>query len=103
MLTATHTFGRQKCFIQLAPALYWKITFADWPIKVYQAKQNCIIYNAKVIPEEMENTCVVTYKYMCFMTTLPNNTDYQLEESEMILRQLDPQLNNIIKDLPRIA
>ena len=37
------------------------------------------------------------------MSTLQDYTDYQLEESEMILRKRDPPLYNITKDTPWIA
>ena len=34
------------------------------------------------------------------MSTLPDYTDYQLKESEMITKRLDPPLYNIIKRIP---
>ena len=37
------------------------------------------------------------------MSTLPDYTDYQLEETKMILRKLDPPLYNITKGIPWIA
>ena len=37
------------------------------------------------------------------MSTLTDDTDYQLEETEMILRKLDSPLYNIIKGIPWIA
>ena len=48
----------------------------------------------------MANICLVIYKYICFISILPDYTDYQLEETEMILRKLDPPLYNIIKRIP---
>ena len=51
----------------------------------------------------MRNIWLVTYKYISLMSTLQDYTDYQLEESEMILRKLDPPLYNITKDTPWIA
>ena len=51
----------------------------------------------------MENICLVIYKYICLMSTLPDDTDYQLEETDMILRKLDPPLYNITKGIPWIA
>ena len=69
----------------LASEEYWKINHADWVNKMEQAKQYCIIYNATLTPKENKNICLVTYKYICFMSTLPDYTEYQLKESEMIV------------------
>ena len=68
-----------------------------------QAKQYCIIYNAKLSQKEMKNICVVVYQYICFMSTPPDHIDYQREQTEMILRKLDPPLYNITKGPPWIA
>ena len=51
----------------------------------------------------MENIYLVVYKYIRFMSTLPDYTDYQLGETEMILRKLDPLLYNITKGIPWIV
>ena len=68
-----------------------------------QAKQYCIIYNAKLRHKEMENICLVVHKYICFISTLSDYTDYQLEKTEIILRKLDSSLYNITKVIPWIA
>ena len=103
VLTATNTFGKQEYLTPLAPAKFWHINFPAQTNKMDQAKQYCIIYNAKLTPKEMEHICRVTYKYICFMSTLPYYTDYQLEETGMILRNLDPPLYNITKGIPKIG
>ena len=51
----------------------------------------------------MEHICFVVYKYICFMSTLPDHTDNQLAERERILRTLDLPLYNITKGIPWIA
>ena len=75
----------------------------DWVNKLEQAKQYCIIYNADLTQREMENICLVVYKYLCFMSILPDYTNYQLEESEMITKRLDTPLYNITKGIPWLA
>ena len=87
----------------LASAEYWKIKFADWVHKMEQAQQYCIIYNADLTQKEMENICLVVYKYICFMSRLPDYTEYQLKESAMIVRKLEPPVYNRMKDIPWIA
>ena len=47
----------------------------------------------------MQNICLIVYKYIYCMSTLPDYADYQLEETEMILRKLDPPLYNITKGI----
>ena len=103
VLTATNTFGRKQYLIPLAPTKFWHINFTEWTNKMDQAKQYCIRYNAKLTPQEMENICLAVYKYICCMSTLPDYTEYQLEETEMILRKLDPPLYNITKRISWIA
>ena len=103
VLTATNTFGRQEYLTPLAHAKSGDINFAEWRNKIYQAKQYCIIYNAKLTNNEMENICLAVYKYMRFMSTLPDDTDYQLEETDMILTKLDPPLYIITEDIAWIA
>ena len=51
----------------------------------------------------MQNIGLVIYKHIRFMSTLADYTDYQLQESEMILRKLDAPLHNITKGIPWIA
>ena len=68
-----------------------------------QAKQYCIMYNAKLTDKDMENIWFVIYKYISFISTLPDYTNYKLEESDRILRKLDPHLYNITKGIPWIA
>ena len=102
-LTAINTFGRQEYLTPLAHAKSGDINFAEWRNKIYQAKQYCIIYNAKLTNNEMENICLAVYKYMRFMSTLPDDTDYQLEETDMILTKLDPPLYIITEDIAWIA
>ena len=79
VLTATNTFARQEYLTPLAPAKFWDIIFAECTNKMNQAKQYCIIYNAKLRPKEMENICLVIYKYIWFMSILSDYTVYQLE------------------------
>ena len=100
VLTVTKTFGRQEYLTPLAPAKFCYINFSEWTIKMDQAKQYYIMYNAKLTPKEIENICLVVYKYICFMSTLPYYADYQLEETEMIVRKLDLPLYNITKGIP---
>ena len=99
-LTATRVFGGKKYLTPLASEEYWKINHADWVNKMEQAKTYCIMNNANLTPEEMENICLATYKYICFISTLPDYTEYQLKESDMILRKLDPPVYNILKGIP---
>ena len=61
------------------------------------------MYNADLIQKEMENICLVVYKYLCFMSTLPDYTNYQWEESEMITKRLDTPLYKITKGIPWLA
>ena len=68
-----------------------------------QAKQYCIINNADLTQQELENICLIVFKYICFMSTLPDYPEYQLNESEMIVRKLDPPVYNIMKGIPGIA
>ena len=102
VLSATNTFGRQKYLTPLTPAKFWYINCAEWTHKMDQAKQYCIISNAKVANKDMQNICLVIYPYICCMSTLPDYTDYKLAETEMIVRQLDPPLYNITKCIPWI-
>ena len=101
--TASNTFERQEYLTPLASAKLWDINFVEWTNKMNQAKQYCIIYNAKLTAKEMENICLLTFKYICFMLTLPDYTDYKLEESEMMLRKLDSPFYDITKAIPWIA
>ena len=87
----------------LATKEYWDLHFNEWVNKLQQAKQYCIIYNPDLIQREMETICLVVYKYLCFMSTLPEYTNYQLEESEMITKRLDTRLYNITKGIPGLA
>ena len=76
VLTATNTFAREEYLTVLAAAKFWHINFAEWTNNIDQAKQYCIIYNAKLTPKEMQNIGLVVYKYICCMSTLPEYTDY---------------------------
>ena len=60
-----------------APTEYWDPHFNEWVNKLEQAKQYCIIYNADLISKGMENILLVVYKYLCFMSTLPDYTNYE--------------------------
>ena len=84
----------------LASKQYWDLHFNEWVNKMEQAKQYCIIYNADLIQQEMKNMCLVVYNYLCFMSTLPDYTDYQLEESEMITKRLYTPLYHITQGIP---
>ena len=84
VLAATTVFGRIEYMTPLAPKEYWDLYFNEWVNKLEQAKQYCIIYNADLTQKEMDNICLVICKYPCFMSTLADYTNYQLEESEMI-------------------
>ena len=53
--------------------------------------------------KEMENICPVICKYLCFISTLPDDTHYELQESEMMTKRLDTSLYNIIKGIRRLA
>ena len=87
----------------LAPKEYGYLYYKEWVNKLEQAKQYCIIYNGDLTQKEMENICLVVYKYLCFMSTLPDYTNYQLVESEMITKRLDTLLYNIPKCIPWLA
>ena len=102
VLTATNTFVRQEYLSRMAPAKFWHIHFPEWTNKLDQAKQYCIIHNAKLTNTEMENICIVLYKYICFMSILLDYADYQVEVPELILRKLDPPLYNITNGMPSI-
>ena len=58
VLTATNTFGRQEYLTPLAPANFRDTNFAELTNKMDQAKQYCIIYNAKLITKKRENICL---------------------------------------------
>ena len=103
VLAATTVFGRIEYMTPLPPKEYWDLHFIEWVNKLEQAKQYCIIYNADLTQKEMDNICLVVYKYLCFMSTLPDYTNYQLEESEMITKRLDTPLYNITKGIPWLA
>ena len=79
---------------------YWDLHFNACVNTMEQAKHYCIIYNADLTQQEMENICLVVYKYLSFMSTLPDYTDYQLEAPEMITKRLDTPLDNITKGIP---
>lgn len=97
--TATSRFARQVYLTASASAQYWDANVADLTTKMVQAKQYFIIYNGKLTEKEMQNICLVTYKYICFMSAQPNYTGDQLDESDMILGKLDPPWYNINKDV----
>ena len=103
VLAATTAFGRIEYMTPLARKEYWDVHFNEWVNKLEQAKQYCIIYNADLTQEEMENICLVVYKYLCIMSTILDYTSYQLEESEMITKRLDTHLYNITKGMPWLA
>ena len=103
VLAATTVFGRIEYMTPLAPTEYWDLHFNECVSQLEQAKKYCIIYNADLTTKEMENICLVVYKYLCFMSTLPDYTNYQLRESEMITKRLDTPLHNITKGIPRLA
>ena len=103
LLTATNTFGREEYLTQLAPAKFWHINFALWTNKMDQAKEHCIIYKGKLTVKEIENIWLIVCKYICFMSTLPDYTECQLEETEMMLRKLYPPLYNMTTEIPWIA
>ena len=103
VLAATSVFGRIEYMTRLAPTEYWDLLFNEWVNKLEKAKQYYIIYNADLTQKEMENICLVVYKYLCFMSTLPDHTNYQSEESEMITKRLDTPLYNITKGIPWLA
>ena len=84
VLPATTVYGRQEYMTPLAPKEYWDVNFNEWVNKMEQAQQYCIIYNGQLTRKAMQNISLVVYKYLCFMSTLPDYTDYQLEESKMI-------------------
>ena len=102
-LAATSVFGCIEYMTPLAPKEYWDPHFNECVNKLEQAKQYCIIYNADLTQKEMDNIYLVVYKYLCFMSTLPDYTNYQLEESEMITKRLDTPLYNITKGIPWLA
>ena len=77
VLEATSVFGRIEYMIPLAPKEYWDLHFDELVNKLEQAKQYCIIYNADLIQKAMENICHIIYKYLCCMSTLPDDTNYQ--------------------------
>ena len=92
-------FVRIEYMTPLGAKEYWDLHFNEWVNKLEQAKQYCIIYNADLTVKEMENICLVVYRYLCFMSTLPDYTNYQLVESEMITKRLDTSLYNITKGI----
>ena len=51
----------------------------------------------------MDYICLAVYEYICFMSTVPDYTDYQLKESEMITKRLDQPRYNIIKGILWLA
>ena len=96
-------FGRITYMTPLGPKEYWNLHFNEWVNKLEQAKQYCISYNADLTQKQMENICLVVYKYLCFMSTLPDYANNQLEESEMITKSLHTPLYNITKGIPWLA
>ena len=99
-LAATTEFGRQQFITQLALKEYCDVNFAEWYNKMEQARTYCRIYSTDLTPKEMDNICLVVYKYICFMSTLLDYRDYQLKQSEIITKRLDPPLYNITKCIP---
>ena len=65
-----------------------------------QARTYCRIYSADLSRKEIDNISLAVYKYICFMSTLADYTDYQLKEPGMITKRLDPPLYNITKGIP---
>ena len=103
ILAATTVFGRIEYMTRLAPNEYWDLHFNECVNKLEKGKLYCIIQNADWTRKEMEHICLVVYKYLCFMSTLPDQTNYQLVESEMIRKRLDTPLYNITKGIPWLA
>ena len=87
----------------LAPKEYWDLHFNEWVNKLEQAKQYCIIYVTDLTQKEMYNIYLVVYKYLCFMSTVPAYTNYQLQESEMITKRVDTSLYNITNGISWLA
>ena len=102
-LQATRVYIAKEFLTALAPTEYWHIHFAEWVNKLEHAKPYCIIYNADLTPQEMDNICLAVYKYICFMSTLPDYTDYQLKQSDIITKRLHTPLYNINKCIQWLA
>lgn len=79
VLTATNTCVRQAYVIPLARVQYWHANFADYTSVIDQAKQYYVIDNGKLTYTEMESIRLAIYKCVCFMSTLPNYTEYERE------------------------
>ena len=65
VLAATPVIGRIEYMTPLAPKEYCDLHFNECVNKLEQAKQYCVIYNADLTQKEMENICLVVYKYLC--------------------------------------
>ena len=76
ILQGDRVFGAKQFFTLLAPAEYWNIHFADWVIKMKQATQFCMIYNADLAQQEIDNICLTVYNYKCFISTFPDLIEY---------------------------
>ena len=61
------------------------------------------MYNASLTTKEIGNICLVTYMYICFMSTRSDYTEYQVKESEIIIRKLELLVYNPIKGIPWIV
>ena len=103
VLAAPSVFVRIEYITPLPPKEYWDLHFYEWVNKWKQAKEYCIIYNSDFTQKEMDNICLVVYKYLWFMSTLPNYINYQLVESEMLTKRLDTPLYNITKGIACLA
>ena len=99
ILQATNVFVAKEFLTPLASVEFCNLHFSEWVNKLDQAKQYCIIYNAGLTQQEMDNICFAVYKYICFMSKLPDYTDYQLKASEMITKRLDTSPYNITKGI----
>ena len=75
-VATTSEFGRQEFLTPLATKEYWDVNFAEWNSTMEQARTYCRIYSADLTAKEMDNICLAVYKYICFMSTLPDYTDY---------------------------
>lgn len=64
VLAATNIYETHEDLIQLAAAPYWNANFAACLTNLDKAKQCWIMYNGKLTEREIENICLVIYKYI---------------------------------------
>ena len=99
-LAAPTEYVSTEFLTPLVPKEYWHVNFPVWNNTMGQARTYCRIYSSDLFTEKMDNISLTVCKYICFMSTLADYTDYALKESEIITNGLYPPLDDITNCIP---